>query len=252
MNPMTTPVKIVGHRGASHDAPENTLAAVRLAWEQGADAVEIDAHLTRDGQAVAIHDPTLLRTTGRDALVEDLALAEIRRLDAGVWKGAAFRGERVPTLAEVLATVPAGKSLYIELKETPGLVPAIAADVGRATLPPGASVVLIAFNAKALADAKRAMPGCRAHLLLDTPEGAPGRRADWIALCRGSGFDGLDVSAGWPVERELVDGLRAEKLELHVWTVNDARRARELAAAGVASITTDRPGWLRAQLGKGR
>lgn len=248
---MTPPVKIVAHRGASHDAPENTLAAIALGWSQGADAVEIDVHLTRDGEVVAIHDPTLLRTTGKDARVDALTLAEIRKLDAGVWKGAAYRGERVPTLAEVLATVPAGRTLYIELKETPGLVAAIGAVMKRTPPADGAQVVLIAFNAKALAEAKRALPGCKALLLLDTPEGASQRRGEWIALCRGSGFDGLDVSAGWPVDAQLVERLRVEKLELHVWTVNDPRRARELAAAGVVSITTDRPGWLREQLAKG-
>ena len=120
----------------------------------------------------------------------------------------------------------------------------------RVRLAAEANVVLIAFNAKALAEAKRALPGCKALLLLDTPEGAPKQRDDWIALCRGSGFDGLDVSAGWSINAKLVEDLRGEKLELHVWTVNDAKRARELAKAGVVSITTDRPGWLREQLTK--
>jgi glycerophosphoryl diester phosphodiesterase len=247
---MTTPVKIVAHRGASQEAPENTLAAIALGWAQHADAVEIDVHLTRDGEVVAIHDPTLLRTTGKDARVDALTLAEIRKLDAGVWKGSAYRGERVPTLEEVLVTVPPGRTLYVELKDTPGLVAAVAAAVKRGPLAEDAHVVLIAFNAKALAEAKRAMPGCKALLLLDTPEGAPKQRGEWIALCRGSGFDGLDVSAGWPIDAALVERLRAEKLELHVWTVNDPKRAKALAAAGVASITTDRPGWLREQLAK--
>ena len=82
--PMTTPVKIVAHRGASQEAPENTLAAIRMGWAQRADAVEIDVHLTRDGEVVAIHDPTLLRTTGKDARVDALTLEAIRKLDAGV------------------------------------------------------------------------------------------------------------------------------------------------------------------------
>ncbi|HEY9250938.1 MAG TPA: glycerophosphodiester phosphodiesterase family protein, partial [Rariglobus sp.] len=89
---MNTPVKIIAHRGASGEAPENTVAAARLGWTEQADAVEIDVHLTRDGRVVAIHDPTLLRTTGRDARVDELTLEEIRRLDAGVWKGARWRG----------------------------------------------------------------------------------------------------------------------------------------------------------------
>jgi glycerophosphoryl diester phosphodiesterase len=72
--------------------------------------------------------------------------------------------------------------------------------------------------------------------------------AGLIEFCRSEGFAGLDVSAGWPIDAALVSRLRAAQLELHVWTVNDARRAGELAAAGVVSITTDKPGWLREKL----
>ncbi len=247
---MNRDVAIVAHRGASRDAPENTVASAKLGWTQQADAVEIDVHLTRDGEVVVIHDSTLLRTTGKDARVDDTSLAEIRRLDAGVWKGAAWRDERVPTLAEVLATVPAGKRLFVELKETPGLVPALERAVARGPVPMS-DIVLISFDAQALHEAKRALPGCPALLLLDTPDGASERLPEWIARCHASGFNGLDVSAGWPITTELVERLRAENLELHVWTVNDARRARGLAAAGVVSITTDRPGWLRGQLAGG-
>lgn len=244
---MNSTVEIVAHRGASHEAPENTLASVNLGWAQNADAVEIDVHLTQDGEVVAIHDPTLLRTTGRDARVDELTLADIQGLDAGIWKAAAYRGERVPTLAAVLATVPAGKKIFIELKETPGLVPALKKVAERSALAASA-MVLISFDATALLDAKHALPGCRALLLLDTPEGAPERLPEWIALCQVSGFDGLDVSAGWAIDARLVDRLRTHGLQLHVWTVNDPRRACELAQAGVVSITTDRPGWLRNQL----
>lgn len=247
---MNIPVKIVAHRGASHEAPENTVAAVELGWTQKADAVEIDVHLTRDGEVVAIHDPTLLRTTGRDAPVGALTLVEIRKLDAGVWKGAAYRGERVPTLAEVLATVPEGREIFIELKAATGLVPALKKAVAAGPAEPG-RIVLISFEAEALREAKRALPACRALLLADTPEGAADKRAGLIAVCREAGFDGLGVSAGWPIDGRLVEELREAGLELNVWTVNDVARARALAGAGVASITTDRPGWLRDQLAKG-
>src|SRR5687768_14102579 len=115
---------IVAHRGASWDAPENTVESAMRGWADGADALEVDVHLTRDGEVVVIHDPTLMRTTGRDARVDALALAEIRKLDAGVWKGAQWRGVRVPTLGEMLVTVPAGKRILIELKAADGMVPA--------------------------------------------------------------------------------------------------------------------------------
>lgn len=241
---------IVAHRGASWDAPENTVEAAMRGWSEGADATEVDVHLTRDGEVVVIHDPTLLRTTGRDARVDELTLAEIRKLDAGIWKGAAWRGVRVPTLGEVLATVPAGKRIFVELKKAEGLVPALRRAVEGAEVA-ASQVVLISFEREALGEAKQAMPACGALLLADTPERVPEKRDGLIARCAEEGFDGLGVSAGWPVDAALVERLAHAGLELNVWTVNDPKRARQLVAAGVASVTTDRPGWLREQLAQG-
>ena len=109
-------VEIIAHRGASADAPENTLTAIQLAWRQSADAAEIDVQLTADGQLVAIHDETLLRTGGVDWAVKDYTLAQLKTLDIGSWKSPQFAGERIPTLAEVLDIVPLGKRLFIEVK----------------------------------------------------------------------------------------------------------------------------------------
>ncbi len=109
-------IEIIGHRGASHDAPENTLASFRLGWAQGADANELDLRLTRDGQIAVIHDATTRRIAGLERPVAAQTLAELQALDAGSWKGAAWAGEQIPALAEVLATVPDGKRLYLEIK----------------------------------------------------------------------------------------------------------------------------------------
>ena len=92
----------IAHRGASGHAPENTLAAFRRAVSQGVSFIETDLHLTRDAHFVAIHDDTVDRTTGGHGLVNQLTLAEIRRLDAGSWFASEFIGERVPTLVEIL------------------------------------------------------------------------------------------------------------------------------------------------------
>src|SRR5262245_50254296 len=119
---MNWPTKIIAHRGASHDAPENTLAAINLAWQQRADAVEIDVRLSKDGRLVAIHDPTTKRTCCVNHKVSDLTLAELKALDAGQWKGNRWAGEKIPTLYEVLETVPKGKNLVIELKDSPELL----------------------------------------------------------------------------------------------------------------------------------
>ena len=91
-------VQIVAHRGASHDAPENTLAAHRLALAQGADCVETDVHLTGDGRLIVIHDKTTERTTGVAGRVAEMTQDALRALDAGRWKGEKFVGERLPLL----------------------------------------------------------------------------------------------------------------------------------------------------------
>jgi glycerophosphoryl diester phosphodiesterase len=116
-------VEIIGHRGASHDAPENTLASIRLAWKQNADASETDVHLTKDGQIVVIHDFNTRRVGGRNRKVVDQTLAELKQLDVGRWKGEQWAGERIPTLAEYLAAIPDGKRLLIEIKCGPEIVP---------------------------------------------------------------------------------------------------------------------------------
>src|SRR5438477_1876233 len=94
-------VEIVAHRGESADAPENTLAAFRLAWERHDDAIELDVHLTADGQLIVCHDPDTRRTTGVKKVIKETPLAELRELDAGRWKGPQWAGEKLPTLDEV-------------------------------------------------------------------------------------------------------------------------------------------------------
>lgn len=108
---------MLGHRGAPAAAPENTVAAFRRAVELGADGVELDVQLTRDGALVVLHDETVDRTTNGRGLLRDLGFEEVRRLDAGSWFKSSFAGERVPTLTEALAVLPAGALVDVEMKE---------------------------------------------------------------------------------------------------------------------------------------
>ena len=104
------------HRGASKQAPENTLAAFSLAAKLGADGIELDVQLCKSGEVVVLHDDTLGRTTGRVGLLRETPWATVRTLDAGARFGAAFRGERIPMLAEVLDQTPRALLVNIELK----------------------------------------------------------------------------------------------------------------------------------------
>ena len=244
--------EIVGHRGASHDAPENTLPAVKLGFEQGADAVEVDVFATADGRIVAIHDPHTKRVAGVKLDVAKSTLADLRKLDVGSWKGERWAGTVIPTLEEVLEAVPEGRRLMIEVKcrvsALPNLERAIEASGKRER------VALISFSYPLIAQAKRMMPDVPAYWVYGF---SVRERARWgnptmqglIRKAEMAGLDGLDLDGQGPITKTFVDKLRAKGMELYVWTVNDPNRARELIAMGVKGITTDRPGYLRQQLG---
>ena len=116
-------VDIVAHRGASFDAPENTVASAKLGWNQDADAVEIDIYLSKDGRIVVLHDPDTKRTTGVVGKAAEMSSSDLRALDAGSWKGTAWKDEKIPFLEEIIATVPAGRRLFIEIRCGPEILP---------------------------------------------------------------------------------------------------------------------------------
>jgi glycerophosphoryl diester phosphodiesterase len=236
---------IIAHRGASYDAPENTLTAFRLAWQQGADGIEGDFYLTRDGQIVCLHDKTTARVGERVLPVAGSALAELRQVDVGRWKGPQWAGERLPTLGEVLATIPGDKMIFMELKSGPEIIEPLAIELARSGLE-ARQAAAIAFDPDVIAGIKRRLPRLKAHLLLDTRKPVAG---DILANLDRIQADGVDLAA-WPeVGRDLVAELHAARKECHVWTVDDPAAARRFREIGVDSITTNRPGWLRQQLG---
>lgn len=245
-------IEVIAHRGASRDAPENTLAAFRLAWETGADGVEGDFRLTRDGHIVCIHDATTGRTAGDDLPVAGSTLAQLRALDAGAWKGKKWRGERIPTIEEVIATVPPGKKLFIELKSGPEAVAPLRKILAASPLDPEQGVVLSFFE-EVVAEARKELPHVRTLWIT-------GYRKDWgtgrwsppieriLRTLERIGADGLASKAHRLVDAAFVKALHDAAMELHVWTVDDPRTARRFCALGVDSIVTNRPGWLRARL----
>ena len=250
----TTQPAIVAHRGASHDAPENTLAAYRLAFEQGADAIEGDFWLTKDGHVVDTHDESFKRCAGVDRRVGEMTLAEIRRLDVGTWKDASFAGERVPTLDEILAIVPPGKAFFVEIKGGPDVVAAIAGIVAAQSRVRPDQLRMIAFDAANVAAAKRAMPGVPAFWLTSF-KAAPGETekrptlAEVLSTLDACHADGLDANAQPDVlDAAFAAALAAKGYALHVWTVDDPALARAMVAIGAKSVTTNRPSLLRAEL----
>ena len=244
-------VEIIGHRGASFDAPENTVVAFNLSWAQKADASELDVHLTKDGKIVVIHDKDTKRVAGVDKNVADLMLAEVRMLDVGKWKGAKFAGEKIPTLEEMLATVPVGKRVFVEVKTGPEIVPELDRVLKASKLKPEQTPV-ISFNAQVIAQIKKSRPDLAAYWIVNMkPKGKGSPTADeLIAKAKSIKADGLDLSVAPALDKAFADKVKNAGLKLYVWTVNDAAVARRMAEVGVDGITTDRPGWLREQLEK--
>ncbi len=250
-------VEIVAHRGASHDAPENTLVSQELAWKHHADAAELDVHLTKDGQLACMHDPTLKRTTGREGKFEDFTLAELRQLDAGSWKGPQFAGERIPTLDEMLAHIPPGKRIVIHVKVGEEIVPGLVATLKRLQITPQ-QIAIIHFDYEPLKAIKRALPDFQCLWLINAPPAATKKKADpkkkvftldeLISECRAAHLNGLSFNMNYPLELDGAKKIHEAHLVFHVWTVDLPQIANRWIGLGVDSITTNRAGWLREQL----
>jgi glycerophosphoryl diester phosphodiesterase len=246
-------VEIIGHRGASFDAPENTLASFRLGYEQGADGVELDIHLTKDNQVVVMHDYDTARVGGSTNKIANSTWAELCNLEIGrwgKWTDANFH-ERIPLLSEVLEIIPPKKKLFIEIKTSPEIVPALADVLKNAKAKPD-QLVIITFNYDSAVAAKKRFPELKTYWLVgyakDKVTGKFPELSDAIAQAKAAHVDGLDLNFNWPLSKDTVAEIKRAGLECHVWTVDDAAKARELADAGVDSITTNRPKWLREQM----
>jgi glycerophosphoryl diester phosphodiesterase len=242
-------VEIVAHRGASHDAPENTLAALKLAWEQKADASEFDIYLSKDGKIVVIHDADTKRTAGVDKKVAGQRLDELRTLDVGKWKGAKFAGEKIPTLEEMLAAVPNGKTVFVEVKCGPEVLPELDCVLKASALQP-VQTPIISFNAQVIAAVKKTRPDLPAYWIvsLNRKGQMPPTAEELIAKAKEIRADGLDLSAAEVLDKSYAAKIKAAGLKLYVWTVNDPAAARRMVGIGADGITTDRPGWLRERL----
>lgn len=242
----------IAHRGASSEAPENTLAAVRRAVVVGADLVELDVQRSADGALVLMHDATLARTTDAPRVfprrapwrVADFTLAELRRLDAGSWKSVEYAGERVPTLREVIDLLRLSRSgLLLEVK-SPQLYPGIVDDVvAELQDVPGfveaavgqGRLVVQSFDYVAMKAHKTRLPAVPVGLL-----GAPAREHLPVL---GSWADQVNPSH-LAVSRAYVQAVRQSGLTCLGWTVDSAYAMRRALRLGFDGVITNRPSAL--------
>jgi glycerophosphoryl diester phosphodiesterase len=238
--------RIVAHRGASHLAPENTMAAFRRAWQLGCEAIELDVHLSADGHLVVLHDHSLERTAGSPRLAAECTLAELRALDVGRWKGEAFVGERVPTLAEVIAAAPADTTVFIELKTPPvALAAVVAAMRALWQAAPAAALALQSFDVGLLAAMAAALPALPSYWTVGGLRRPDGTIAAYpsavVERARSQGLAGLALDARGVPPALLVEASDAGLL-VDVWTINDAEALRAWRAQPMVRwIETDRP-----------
>ena len=234
---MTRPF-LWAHRGASCCTPENTLAAFFEATSSGADGIELDLHLSREGVPVVIHDDTLERTTDGCGAVGSATVQQLQRLDAGNWFAAEFAGETIPTLEAVLEHFSGRLRLNLEIKDL---------NAGMAVLEllsryPTADIVVSSFNYALLYRLRSADADLPIAVLCDSDNW---RFAMKVAR-------DLSASAFHPaaehVNRPMIAACRQAGLPVHVWTVDHVHVARSLMRAGVAGLFTNDPAVLRAAL----
>lgn len=268
----------IAHRGASAYAPEHTLAAYRLAIEQGADYVEQDLALTRDGVLICLHDESLERTTNveeifpdratvdlatgqRRWLAADFTIAEIKRLDAGSWFDRRFAGEQIPTWEEAVAAIGSASRLYPELKSPSlyrgrgvSITDAFVASLQRLGLTARSADALVvqSFDEDALREMAKVMPAVPRTLLIDPADGPRRLSAAGLAVIRqfatGIGPDKRLIDG----RRNVVDAAHAAGLTVTPYTFSSRARPTRFADVreemryylvdlGVDAVFTDNP-----------
>jgi glycerophosphoryl diester phosphodiesterase len=226
---------LYAHRGASAEAPENTLVAFRRALEVGADGIELDVHLSADGVPVVIHDDTLERTTDGYGPVAAQSQDSLARLDAGAWFAPAFAGEELPTLEATLRLLAGRLRLNLEVKEARAGVAVL--DLLRYF--PRADAVVSSFDYGLLVRLRQIAPELPLAVLQDA--------GNWHrALARA---EALRACAFHPradlVNRPLIAACRRRHLPVYAWTVDDPGLARSLTRMGIAGLFTNDPLRLR-------
>jgi len=237
-------IKVIGHRGASENAPENTLSSISEAWSQSADGVEVDVRLTKDLKLVCIHDKNTLRTSGKDALVKNTTLEDLRKMDFGAWRGKEWINEPIPVLEEVIELIPKDKKLFIEVKNGKRAINPLV-DVLRVYKEQQKNISIISFNEEVLSGVKELLPDITVNLLVSFEEEVEKQKERLLSKIRRSNVDGLGLQSHIQLTNGFLKTLLKENKAIHVWTVDQPEEAKRYQEIGLASVTTNRPGQIR-------
>lgn len=229
---------IIAHRGSSFAAPENTVAAAKLAWKQDADAVELDIYLTLDHRVMVMHDSNTKRTTGQAYPISETSSEILRTLDAGSWKSDQYKGEKIPFLEEMIATVPANKKMLIEIKcgiEVLPYLQQVVEECGKKD-----QLIFIAFGREIILAAKQFFPSNKCYWLSSSATDVSVK----ISEAAQKGLDGINLN-NKIIDQETVKKAKELGLEVFSWTIDDPEEAKRLIQLGVSGITTNRPDLIR-------
>lgn len=226
---------IIAHRGISFDLPENSLSAFNASWAVGVDGIEGDFHLTRDGSIVCIHDNNTSRVCNKNLVICNSTLQELKELNLQC-EGKDHLNIKIPTLTEVLKTVPSGKKIFIEIKCGVEILSPLIKELSRSKINSN-QVVIISFDSQVVKELKEMAPEYKALLLYSYKEGRE------VSSLINEMFDIKADGIGTDNElsKEFVEKVIISGLEYHSWTIDNADTANQLISWGSNSITTNEP-----------
>lgn len=235
---------IVAHRGASRHALENTIPAFKLAWEKGADAIEGDFRLTKDGHIVCVHDGDTKRIAGKKLVVAQSTFKELRNLVLGYTDEEETEKILIPTIEEFLATVPdKTKQVYIEIKCGVTIIPKMLEAIKNSGLKDN-QITIISFNTEVIRQFKKKAPQYKYNWLCSLKRDENGTLNPSLDKVLETldkiGANGFSSSAN-NINRKFIESIISKEYEYHVWTIDNVRTAQKFNNWGVSSITTNFP-----------
>lgn len=239
----TRPI-IIAHRGNSGRAPENTLISIQQAIDLGVDMVEVDVNISKDLAPVLIHDKFLDHTTDGEGEVRHFTVAQLKKFDAGSWKGKEYKGERIPMLAEAFELATGKVALNLDSKAEDDVIPHMVREIQRANMVD--QVVIsgcLVRNAKQIHSLE---PKLTVLLDMESEIEALADKGDsafiskYISQACETHLSALNLNHKY-VNQELIRGARLRALNVWTWTVDNEGRMRELIQMGVDAITTNWP-----------
>lgn len=247
--PKTYPL-IIGHRGASAVAPENTMSAFRKAIDSGADGIEFDVRLSRDGVPVIIHDDTLRRTASRTERVVDLSVKELQMVDVGSWFSSSdFNGETIPTLQQLLDEFSANDALlYLELKCAPFEISRLVSSTCELLVNNSIRerVIVECFDLAAIEEVKRLTPDVKTAALFEPNLRNPASLISSKTLIeQATAVDADEIAFHYRLaNRNTVAKARGAGLRSVVWTVDDPKWLSRGVEYGIDALITNNPALL--------